>query len=160
MINSITTAIRLSLNSEEILQTAVQKLGKGLGICRCLVYRCKETDDKATVEHEFLNQDILSIKEQVWFLYDNPLFQEVIKLQGALTIDNTTNDPRIINSRKGKKEILQTLVKNYSILSWMLAPILYRGQLLGMLELHHCGPRPISWKEEDVMLLLHRLVLL
>ena len=150
LINSITTAIRLSLNSEEILQTAVQKLGKGLGICRCLVYRCKETDDKATVEHEFLNQDILSIKEQVWFLYDNPLFQEVIKLQGALTIDNTTNDPRIINSRKGKKETLQTLVKNYSILSWMLAPILYRGQLLGMLELHHCGPRPISWKEEDV----------
>ncbi|MFY0609305.1 MAG: GAF domain-containing protein [Candidatus Atelocyanobacterium thalassa] len=150
LINSITTAIRLSLNPDEILQIAVQKLGQGLGICRCLVYRCKETDFKATVEHEFLNQDIPSIKEQTWFLHDNPLFQEVIKLQEALTIDNAANDPRITNSCKEKEKSLQTLVRNCSILSWMLAPILYQGQLLGMLELHHCGPKPISWKEEDV----------
>ena len=34
----------------------------------------------------------------------------------------------------------------------MLVPIFYRGKLMGMLELHHCGPDPVSWKEEDVAL--------
>ena len=154
LINSVTTAIRLSLDPDEIMQIAVQKLGEGLGVCRCLVYRCKETDPTATIEHEFLNQGIHSIKGQTWPLRHNPLFQEVVELRDALTIDNATSDPRLTNG-KGKKSSgnsLQTLVNSCSILSWMLVPILYRGQLLGMLELHHCGPKPITWKEEDVAL--------
>ncbi len=153
LINSVTTAIRLSLDSDEILQIAVQKLGEGLGVCRCLVYRCKETDTTAIVEHEFLNQGINSIKGQTWPLKNNPLFLEVVELRDALTIDNATTDPRIIKSQgqqKNSEKYLQTLVSNCSILSWMLVPIFYGGRLLGMLELHHCGPKPITWKEEDV----------
>ena len=153
LINSVTTAIRLSLDPDEILQIAVQKLGEGLGVCRCLVYRCKETDPSATIEHEFLNQGIPSIKGQTWPLQHNPLFQEVVELRDALTIDNATSDPRLINGKgKSSGNALQTLVNSCSILSWMLVPIFYRGQLLGMLELHHCGPKPITWKEEDVAL--------
>ncbi|MDJ0511177.1 MAG: DICT sensory domain-containing protein [Crocosphaera sp.] len=151
LINSVTTAIRLSLDPDEILQIAVQKLGEGLGVCRSLVYRCKESDSTATIEHEFLNQGIPSIKGETWPLQHNPLFQEVVELRDALTIDNAISDPRIVNKTKSEKS-LQSLVKSCSILSWMLVPILYRGRLLGMLELHHCGPKPISWKEEDVAL--------
>ncbi len=153
LINSVTTAIRLSLDPDEILQVAVQKLGEGLGVCRCLVYRCKETDTTATIEHEFLNQGIPSIKGQTWPLQENPLFQEVVELRDALTIDNATNDPRLSNGKGNPSaQSLQTLVHSCSILSWMLVPIFYSGRLLGMLELHHCGPKPISWKEEDVAL--------
>ncbi|ACB49648.1 two-component sensor histidine kinase [Crocosphaera subtropica ATCC 51142] len=155
LINSVTTAIRLSLDPDEILQIAVQKLGEGLGVCRCLVYRCKETDATATIEHEFLNQGIPSIKGQTWPLRHNPLFQEVVELRDALTIDNATSDPRLANGKGETTSLgqsLQTLVSSCSILSWMLVPIFYRGRLLGMLELHHCGPKPITWKEEDVAL--------
>ncbi|MDJ0597228.1 MAG: DICT sensory domain-containing protein [Crocosphaera sp.] len=155
LINSVTTAIRLSLDPDEILQIAVQKLGEGLGVCRCLVYRCKETDATATIEHEFLNQGIPSIKGQTWPLRQNPLFQEVVELRDALTIDNAVSDPRMNHKQEetaSSGQSLQTLVNRCSILSWMLVPILYRGRLLGMLELHHCGPKPITWKEEDVAL--------
>ncbi|MDJ0582554.1 DICT sensory domain-containing protein [Crocosphaera sp.] len=153
LINSVTTAIRLSLDPDEILQIAVQKLGEGLGVCRCLVYRCKETDTTATIEHEFLNQGIASIKGQTWPLKHNPLFQEVVELRDALTIDNAIHDPRLSREQEEGKlsgKSLQILVNSCSILSWMLVPIFYRGRLLGMLELHHCGPKPVTWKEEDV----------
>ncbi|MEM8780624.1 MAG: DICT sensory domain-containing protein [Cyanobacteria bacterium P01_G01_bin.49] len=155
LINSVTTAIRRSLDPEEILQIAVQKLGEGLGVCRCLVYRCQESDATANIEHEFLNTGIDSIKGQTWPLRNNPLFQEVVELRDALTINNAMNDPRIVNG-KGQDQTsdksVQTLVNRCSIFSWMLVPILYRGKLMGMLELHHCGPEPVTWKEEDVAL--------
>jgi hypothetical protein len=34
----------------------------------------------------------------------------------------------------------------------MLVPIFYRDRLLGMMELHHCGPAPTTWHQDDVAL--------
>lgn len=153
LINSVTTAIRRSLDPEEILQVAVQKLGEGLGVCRCIVYRCDATDATATIEHEFLNQGISSIKGQAWPLRDNPLFQEVVELRESLSIENAASDPRIVERAAPQQEAsLQALVKSCSIFSWLLVPILYQGRLLGMVELHHCGPEPSVWKSEDIAL--------
>ena len=154
LLNSVTTAIRRSLDPEEILQVAVQKLGEGLGVCRCIVYRCKETDATATIDHEFINQEISSIKGQIWPLKNNPLFQKVLELRESLSIENALSDPRIQNqsSSKRKGESLQELVQSCSIFSWLLVPILYQGKLLGMMELHHCGPTPSAWKAEDIAL--------
>jgi DICT domain-containing protein/signal transduction histidine kinase len=148
LLNSVSSAIRLSLNTEEILQVAVQKLGEGLGVCRCLVYRCRETDATAKIDREFNGPGIASIEGQNWQLKDNPLFQEVVKLREPLTIDNALTDPRIHTSATNLKNI----VYSCSIFSWLLVPVLYQGKLLGMLELHHCGPVPSVWKEEDVSL--------
>ena len=153
LLNSVTTAIRRSLNTEDILQVAVQKLGEGLGVCRCLVYRCSETDKVATIKHEFISPGINSIKGQTWQLKNNPLFQEVIELREALTIENTHQDPRITEkSSIQKKNYLQKLVKSCSISSWLLVPVLYQDRILGMMELHHCEETPIAWKQDDVAL--------
>jgi DICT domain-containing protein/signal transduction histidine kinase len=151
LINSVTNAIRRSLDPEEILQVAVEKLGEGLAVCRCVVYRCKESDTSATIQHEFINQGITSIKGQNWPLKNNPLFQEVVELGESLSIDDANRDPRI-QERQPEGVSLQSLVQSCSILSWLLVPILYQGQLLGMVELHHCGPDPNSWKIEDINL--------
>ena len=151
LLNSVTAAIRRSLNVEEILQVAVEKLGEGLGVCRCLVYRCKETDSTAKINHEFISSGNISIKGKTWSLKNNPLFQEAVELREALTIDNTLSDPRIF--RQGDRDTsLQTLVKSCSISSWLLVPILYQDSLLGMLELHHCDDVPVQWKSEDIAL--------
>ncbi|MGK7945130.1 MAG: DICT sensory domain-containing protein [Microcystaceae cyanobacterium] len=148
LINSVTTAIRNSLDPEEILQLAVQKLGEGLGVCRCLVYRCRETDVSATINHEFLNEGIASVRGQTWPLQNNPLFQEVIEVRDALSIENVETDPRIEGENKGN--FFKKLVNSCSICSWLLVPILYQGRLLGMVELHHCDQVPISWKTDDI----------
>ncbi len=154
LINSVTTAIRRSLNPETILEIAVQRLGEALGICRCVVYRCKENDAIATIEHEFLNPNKInrSLLGEKWPLKTNPLFQEVIELRESLTIDDTARDPRIEAIKTKKQESISNLVEKCSILSWLLVPILYQGKLLGMMELHHCGPTPSTWKEQDVAL--------
>ena len=154
LINSVTTAIRRSLNTEDILQVAVQKLGEGLGVCRCLVYRCGENDLVATIKHEFISPGIDSIKGKPWQLKNNPLFQEVIELREALTINNTYQDLLIVEeiSITKEKKYLQNLVKTCSISSWLLVPVLYQDRILGMMELHHCEETPIVWKKEDVAL--------
>jgi DICT domain-containing protein/signal transduction histidine kinase len=151
-INSVTASIRRSLDPKEILQVAVEKLGEGLGVCRCLIYRCEESDASATIEHEFLNRGVTSIEGQSWPLKNNPLFHEVLALRESISIDDTFNDPRIVDRANAKENSLQNLVKSCSIFSWLLVPVLYQGRLLGMVELHHCGPTPAKWKSEDVAL--------
>ncbi len=154
LINSVITAIRHSLDPDEILQLAVEKLGQGLGVCRCIVYRCRENDGSALIQHEFLNKTLLSLKGQSWPLQDNPLFQKVIELQDALSIDNVLIDPRLKETRKSSKNknLLAQLAKSCGISSWLLVPILHQGRLLGMVELHHCEDHPITWKGEDIAL--------
>ncbi len=154
LLNSVTDAIRRSLDIEEILRVAVQKLGEGLGVCRCIVYRCSETDAAATINYEFIRPGINSIKGRSWQLKDNPLFKEVVELREALSIDNTNKDPRINrqSKQKDKGQYLQDLVQSCSISSWLLVPVLYKDRLLGMVELHHCESVPIVWKPEDVAL--------
>jgi DICT domain-containing protein/signal transduction histidine kinase len=154
LINSVTAAIRRSLDPQQILQVAVQKLGEGLGVCRCVIYRCDESDATAKIEHEFLNAGITSIKGQTWPLKNNPLFQEVLELRESISIDDAFHDPRIVERAKPNtsEASLQKIVKSCSIFSWLLVPILYQGRLLGMVELHHCGPTPSAWRSEDIAL--------
>ncbi|BAQ66338.1 DICT sensory domain-containing protein [Geminocystis sp. NIES-3709] len=148
LLNSITEAIRRSLDPDEILQVAVERLGEGLNVCRCLIYRCQATDLNAEIQHEFLNGKIKSIKGKNWPLKANPLFEEVLSLRESLSIDDATIDPRI----QSNKSLLSKLVNSCSIISWLIVPILYQGKLLGMVELHHCDSIPITWKSEDIAL--------
>ncbi|MDJ0717358.1 MAG: DICT sensory domain-containing protein [Prochloraceae cyanobacterium] len=154
LLNSMTDAIRRSLDPQQILQVAVDKLGEGLGVCRCVIYRCKETDATAIIEHEFIHPQRInkSLLGETWPLRNNPLFQEVLELRESLNIDDTNSDPRIAPKEKKKEQSLSSLVKSCSILSWLLVPVLYQGKLLGMMELHHCGPNPSAWKSEDIRL--------
>lgn len=150
LLNFVTAAIRRTLDPDEIMQVAVEKLGEGLGVCRCLIYRCKETETNTQIKHEFYLNGITSITGQSWPLKDNDLFQEVVQRREALSIENTLCDPRIAQS--STKGVLQNLVTQCSIFSWLLVPILYQDKLMGMIELHHCGPMPAAWKSDDIAL--------
>lgn len=144
VINSVTSAIRYSFNSEEILEVAVQKLGEDLGVCRCIIYRCKEGDKIATINHEFLSKNIASIRGQVLPLATNPIFQTIVQSKESIAIDNASDDPRVTD--------LKPLIKSCSITSWLIVPVLYQGRLLGMVELHHCGENLSHWSEENISL--------
>jgi DICT domain-containing protein/signal transduction histidine kinase len=144
LINALTTTIRRSLNPEEILEIAVKQLGQRLDICRCLIYRCTENDEQVKLEYEYLKEGISSLKGTSWPLKDNPFFQEIITRRESINIDDTLADPRI----NGLKE----LVQNSSIFSWLLVPVMYQGNLLGMVELHHCDSQTIVWGREDINL--------
>lgn len=153
LINSITDAIRRSLNPDEILQVAVKELGQELAACRCPIYCCQATDATATISYEFLQSGarragIASTLGQIWPLQDNPLFQQVVKQREPLYIADAQTAPQILQS-----STLQKLVQKFSISSWVMVPVLYQDQLLGMVELHHCRANRHQWGTEELSLI-------
>ena len=154
LLNSVSDAVRRSLNIKQILQVAVQKLGEGLEVCRCIIYRCHEDDAVATVDREFTGSGIKSVRGHKWQLANNPLFQEAIATTETISVDNTLEDERLTQLAwsRGTGGFFQDLIQNYSIYSLLLVPIFYHGKLLGVMELHHCETEPIAWKPDDIAL--------
>ena len=154
LLNSVTDAVRRSLNTKQILQVAVQKLGEGIEVCRCIIYRCHKNDAVATIDREFTSPGIKSLKGQKWQLANNPLFEEAIATTETVSGDNTLEDQRLttVAWEKGTGEFFQNLIQNYSLCSCLLVPIFYHGKLLGVMELHHCAQEPIAWKPDDIAL--------
>lgn len=137
LVNTISTAIRRSLDPHEVLQIAAQELGQHLNACRCLIYRAQATDRQATIEHEFLTAGILSIRGQTWELEKNALFRDIIQQGEGVCISNTLADPRVTNSAG-----LSLIAKKFAIRSWLMEPVFYQGRLLGIVELHYCQMPP------------------
>ena len=153
LVNSITTAIRRGsltgqpLHPQEILKVAVKELGQALSACRCLIYRAQASDEVATVNHEFLSPGVSSLLGQIWPLQDNPLFQELKQQDEGIYVADTQIDPRIRDT-----PALQEVVSQFAIRSWLMVPVLYQGQLLGIVELHHCGSTPYQWEADELAL--------
>ncbi len=153
MVNSITAAIRRGshkgqpLHPQEILKVAVQELGQALSVCRCLIYRAQATDATAIISHECLSSDVPSMADQTWPLQNNPLFQEVVQQRERVYVGDTQTDSRVTNSMA-----LSTLVRQFSIRSWLMVPVLYQGKLLGMVELHYCRSNLHQWLEDELAL--------
>jgi DICT domain-containing protein/signal transduction histidine kinase len=154
LLNSVSDAVRRSLNTKQILQVAVKKLGEGVGVCRCIIYRCRVGDTVATVDREFTSPGIKSVKGQKWQLANNPLFEQAISTTETISVNNTLTDERLtkVAWEQGTGEFFQNLIQNYAICSWLLVPIFYHGKLLGVMELHHCGAQAITWKPDDIAL--------
>jgi DICT domain-containing protein/signal transduction histidine kinase len=152
LVNSITAAIRESLDPNEIFQIAVRELGQALHVGRCLIYRCKATDATAIIQYEFLGTSVIqSLAGEAWPIQINPLFQEVVQEQEPVCVEDTLADPRLTDAGD-KTSVLQDLVLRWQLTSWLMVPVLYQGRLLGMVELHHCGAIPHLWADDEVAL--------
>jgi len=153
LINSITTAIRrgsatgLPLHPQEILKVAVRELGIALVACRCLIYRAQGNDDTVAIAHEYLQPGVPSVVGKIMPLQQNPLFQEMTCQQGPICIIDTQTDTRVTDS-----PLLQQLVQQMGIRSWLLMPVLYQGKLLGIVESHYCGSQPHQWTADETSL--------
>ncbi|MEA5583458.1 DICT sensory domain-containing protein [Nodularia harveyana UHCC-0300] len=145
LVNSISTAIRRSLDPHEVLQVAAQELGEHLGASRCLIYRAQGTDKQADIKHEFLVPDVLPICGQTWQLGENPLFQEVVEKSEGVCVADTLSDTRVTNSAK-----LTSIAQKFAIRSWLMEPVLFQGRLLGIVELHDCSLPPHQWQGGEV----------
>ncbi|MBD2092497.1 GAF domain-containing protein [Microcoleus sp. FACHB-1515] len=143
LVNSIATAIRRSLDPQEILKVAVRELGQAMQVCRTLVYRCHADDDTAIVAEEYVKNDsISSLAGQTWPLIENPLFQTIAQRQELIAIADTQNSEYDLTA-------VQPLLDRWQIHAWVLAPVIYQGRLLGMVELQSCAGAH-AWPEDDL----------
>ncbi len=182
LVNSITDAIRRSLDPREIFHVAVTEMGQALQVDRCLIYRCKVTDVDALIQHEFLNQDhgarqandesttapLRSLAGQTWLLQDNPLFQAVVNTRSYAFTEDVDADARFAEpilalqamqtitkdarSEKTRSTSFQDLANRWQIQAWLMVPVLYQHRLLGMVELHHCRGAAHRWTDEELSL--------
>ncbi|GAB1540432.1 DICT sensory domain-containing protein [Scytonema sp. NUACC21] len=144
LINTICTAIRRSLNLEEIFTVTVRELSQVFSPCRCLLYHYHPTEKPAPIKYEALAHGLPSLKGEIWSLANHPLFQVALDQDKAVAIADTTQDLGI----RSYPELREQLVR-FSIRSCLVVPIRYQEKWLGILELHHCGIEPHIWNESD-----------
>lgn len=148
MINSITAAIRQSLNPSEIFAIAVQELGKVLVIGRCIIYRCTDNDADATIHHEYRQPELNSLEGATWPLTDNPLYQWVKSHQSTLAIDDV--DGETVQGIELASMILR--LRRWQIQGCLLVPLVHQNRLLGMVELHLNSSNRHHWSDDEIML--------
>ncbi|MDG2990488.1 ATP-binding protein [Candidatus Synechococcus calcipolaris G9] len=140
--NSITTAIRRSLDPSQILTVAVQELGQAIGSDRCVIYQCRANDTSVPIHYEAIKDGYPSLRKQFWPLHKNPLFQQAVQQQLPVIVTSLGEDPHLANVPEFAK-----FLGNLGIESLILAPVLYQGRLLGMVELHSGQACP--WEDGD-----------
>jgi DICT domain-containing protein/signal transduction histidine kinase len=142
LVNSITGAIRRSLNSADILQVATQELGKAIGVSRCLIYQYRKDERTTTIAHEYLaDPEATSLVGKVWNLADNPIFKAVVATHESTSLAEVN-----ITKTWGR-----TLAK-WGITDWLIVPVLHQDKILGTIELHQNQPSPLPWSDDTITL--------
>nr|WP_238718563.1 DICT sensory domain-containing protein [Petrachloros mirabilis] len=153
LVNSITSAIRRSLNSHQVLKVAVQELGKALQCHRCIIYRCSVEDEQATIQYEYINTGHPSLLDQTWPLNHNPWVQQVFEQQEWLQVENVFAASTLNGQPPARlNRPLTKILRDAHTYSLLLMPVLYQGRLLGMVELHHSDPDGYSWGDAEIAL--------
>lgn len=145
LVNLITTAIRQSLDPNEVFEVTVRELGQSLDACRCLMYTYRVGEAEVVIQHEFLGRAVPSLAGQTWPLRDNLLFQTIRHTCCPLYVADTASDHRIEQS-----PLLQHLIEQWQIGSWLLVPVLHQEELMGVVELHHGGRCADPWGQQDL----------
>jgi DICT domain-containing protein/signal transduction histidine kinase len=142
LVNSITGAIRRSLNSADILHVAGQEIGKATGVSRCLIYQYRKDDRSVTIAHEYLaNSQVTSLRGKSWNLSDNPIFKAVVKTHESTSLAE-------VNITKSWQRNLTKL----GITDWLIVPVLHQDKILGTIELHQNEPSPLPWSDDTIAL--------
>jgi signal transduction histidine kinase/DICT domain-containing protein len=142
LVNTITGAIRRSLNSADILQVAGQEIGKATGVSRCLIYQYRKDERTVTIAHEYVaNPRIASLVGKSWSLADNPIFKAVVANHESTSLAEVSIT----------KTWQRTLTK-LGITDWSIVPVLHQDRLLGAIELHQHNPSPLPWSDDTINL--------
>jgi DICT domain-containing protein/signal transduction histidine kinase len=155
LVNSITAAMRQSLNHHEIIKVATRELGEAMKACRCLIYRCKSTQNRVKLTEEFRCCEVNSVVEQQWPLENNLLFQTVVQRREGIYLVNLkpeTLTQTLDDANPSLMKTLQTFAESWQIRGWLMVPVLYQGQVLGMVELHQCRSDYPAWQKDDLFL--------
>jgi DICT domain-containing protein/signal transduction histidine kinase len=142
LVNSITGAIRRSLNSADILHVAALELGKATKVSRCLIYQYRQDERTTTIAHEYLaDRQATSLIGKSWSLADNPIVKAVVKTHESTSLAE-------VNITKTWQRTLDKL----GITDWLIVPVLHQDRILGTIELHQHQPSPLPWSDDTISL--------
>ncbi len=154
LVNSITAAIRKSLNPSEVFAIAADQLGSVLDVGRCIIYRCTDHDLDATIHHEYRQPHINSLEGATWPLKHNPLYQWVKDHRSTLAVDDINTPIAIDDSNLEPYELnlstARTRLRRWQIRGCLLVPLIHKSRLLGMIELHLEDNPSHRWNDDEI----------
>ncbi len=115
MTHRISQAIRCSLDSQEIFQTAVKELGSYLNVGRCSLYMRNDWCKTATNVAEYHAEGVQPAASNFALAHLQALIDALDKT-GVLAFDDAANDVRI-------KEVYETILKHADVKSIMYVAI-------------------------------------
>lgn len=145
LVNSITTAIRSSLDPHQVLSIAVQELGQTLDSDRCIIYQCADKDENAVIEYEFKIPGIPSLINQFWSYGDNPWFQKISQDHECLFIQEIRTNENVLTHPSFLRQTSRA-----GIHSLLMVPVIHQKQLIGLIELHQCQPDKHHRHDDDI----------
>ena len=148
LVNSITAAIRQSLNPAEIFAIATQELGSVLGVGRCIIYRADAEAADVTIAHEYRQPHFTSLAGTAWPLINNPLYQWVKSHHAMLAINDVEDE----SAFDIDLSTTLTRLQRWQIRGCLLVPLVHKNRLLGMIELHFNGSGTRHWDDDEIKL--------
>lgn len=144
LVFSISNTVKSTFRIQEVLSSAVDLIGNGLGLSRCHVLR-SDKDDRIDV-FEYHSPTVGSAKELLLAKSGVIFTRAALGHKTPQTLDDPTNG--IANGDDCDPEFLKTL----GMRSGLTVPIVIRERTLGVLFLQDCE-RPREWSIDDIALL-------
>jgi signal transduction histidine kinase len=140
LINQITRDIRDSLDPDQVLRSAVQRLGEHLNIDRCLVLNYSKTSEgPLDILHQYCATGVIKFTGK-FPAPANDLEKQGLTSPTPVAIDDVETDFRFLSWRK---ELSMGATR-----SLLVCGTAYQGQPNGILCLHRCYA-PQNWTQEE-----------
>lgn len=145
LLKQITTEIRQSLDSKQILETAASQIGRTFNSNRCLISTyIHEPEPKLLLMAEYLEGDYESLRDFDIAIYGNLFAQKVLSQDSALTSLNVYTDPLLHD--------VESIYQQVGLKSIVAVRTSYQSEPNGVIYLHQCD-RFREWTEDEIELL-------
>lgn len=147
LMTEISSKVRRSLDTQEVLESTVETLGKAAQVDRCFIHLVKNDGlALADIQAEWISSGTQSLKAQGNVTF--PISTLVMRTRETQWTEDVMEDPRMADPEIGGDPM--TMVSRGTRAS-LAAPLEWGDQLLGIVAFHSRTPR--RWREGDIALL-------
>jgi diguanylate cyclase (GGDEF)-like protein len=143
LVFEISNNVRSSLEIQQVLQTAVNKIGETFKLSRCLLLRPVVSNDTTAV-FEYHDSSVASVKE----LFDGEMGLEFVRMAFKKTAPHDFCDP---NMDDASETFNKQFLKQMGLLSGLLVPLILRDRNIGTIFLQDCQT-PREWSIDNTAL--------
>lgn len=140
LIYEISSAVRSSVEIQQVLQNAVNSLGRKFDLSRCVFLRMAPNSDQVLLVYEYHNESTVPLKELFYSDAGRKFMQTAMAKAGMCDLGDTTAEALGFDNN---------FLKQFNYLSALLVPVIMRDNVIGQLFLQDCKVmRP--WSIDDM----------
>jgi len=139
LLNTIVTAIRESLDLQEIMQRTTEKLLDAFQVSRCSLSLCADTDESFTYDATASMPGIDQCQHQQIPIRGNLHAQRVLASEEPIATSDVLKEPTLADAL--------SLAQQMNIGAMLAVSIRYKGIVKGILTVQHATPR--EWTPEE-----------